>query len=246
MWRKELITAPPEQAWDAEYWSRENVRQFYRARESAFRDIVSLIAARRPPPGRWLDVGCGVGALLGLAAARGYEAIGIEASRIARDLALQHVPGATIHLGVVPEILDSMGRFDVVTLTDVMRSVEDPARTMRALASRMSEGGLLMVREVDASKREGSAFKSSAEVGAYAQVFAPATMRWFFPRIPLTEVETLPSPMFVETGCDERGTGSWLPAWVKRSFWPLALAANRLAFGRLVVTPNFLALARRR
>jgi SAM-dependent methyltransferase len=246
LWRRQLITAPPEQAWDDEYWSHDTIRRFYRARESAFRDIVSLVAARRPPPGKWLDVGCGVGTLLGLAADQGYEVTGIEASRIAREAALRHVPGSTVHLGVVPEVLESIGSFDVVTLTDVLRSVEDPARTISALASHISEGGLLMVRETDATKRQGGDFKSSAEVGAYAQVFAPDTMRWFCPRVALPEVEILPSPMFIETGCDERGKASWLPAWTKRSIWPLAMAANRLTLGRLVLTPNFLALARRR
>jgi len=44
--------------------------------------------------GRWLDVGCGPGLVTSLAAARGFEALGVDPSAAMVEAARSHTPGA--------------------------------------------------------------------------------------------------------------------------------------------------------
>jgi SAM-dependent methyltransferase/3-polyprenyl-4-hydroxybenzoate decarboxylase len=50
-------------------------------------DIIAALAAHAPPPGRLLELGCGVGAIARHAAALGYRAVGADVSEVALALA---------------------------------------------------------------------------------------------------------------------------------------------------------------
>jgi SAM-dependent methyltransferase len=73
--------------------------------------------------GSVLDVGCATGSFLALAAARGWEIAGVEASSFAREQA-----SARLGLCVPSSLadLDPGRRFDVVTLHHVLEHVMDP------------------------------------------------------------------------------------------------------------------------
>jgi SAM-dependent methyltransferase len=93
---------------------------------------------------RLLDIGCGPGFFLKTAIARGWQAHGIEPSRQASAHA--RTLGATVtegffNAGTAP----SLGRFDVVNLTNVLEHVPDAAQTLTRAAALLAPGGVLCV-----------------------------------------------------------------------------------------------------
>ena len=77
--------------------------------------------------GRWLDVGCGAGALMRAAAGRGWTAVGTEVAP--RALPKPCGPdGFEVHLGELEALGSPEQSFDVVTLVEVVEHVPEPAR----------------------------------------------------------------------------------------------------------------------
>jgi 2-polyprenyl-6-hydroxyphenyl methylase / 3-demethylubiquinone-9 3-methyltransferase len=99
--------------------------------------------------GRVLDVGCGTGFLLEQLAGRGFSGVGVDLSpeSVAHASRRLEEIGALDRLSAVvgsayepPE-----GPFDLICLTDVLEHLEDPRACLRALASRLAPGGLVVV-----------------------------------------------------------------------------------------------------
>ena len=105
---------------------------------------VTLVAARRPPPGRACDVGCGYGFFLDALRARGYEVTGCEVGAPA----LAHC--ARLGLAVRATLLEDAdwpaGAFDVVSAFYVIEHVFDPRAFLQACRRLLRPGGLLMLR----------------------------------------------------------------------------------------------------
>ena len=97
------------------------------------------------PPGRLLDVGCGYGWFLEMAAKRGWEGVGVDRSpravRHARDrLHLDARCGDTQTIGF-PD-----GAFSLVTLWNVLEFVPDPVGLLREVHRVLEPGGTLFLR----------------------------------------------------------------------------------------------------
>jgi len=93
---------------------------------------------------RLLDIGCGPGFFLKTAMARGWAAHGIEPSRQAAAHARSL--GAEVTEGFFNwESAQRLGRFDVVTLTNVLEHVPDAAQTLSRAANLLEPGGVLCV-----------------------------------------------------------------------------------------------------
>ncbi len=97
-----------------------------------------------PSRRRLLDIGCGPGFFLKTAIVRSWTAHGIEPSRQAaahaRDL------GATITEGFFgPETAPLLGRFDAITLTNMLEHVPDPIAILEQARDLLDAGGLLCV-----------------------------------------------------------------------------------------------------
>ena len=91
---------------------------------------------------RLLDIGCGHGFFLKTAIARGWDAHGIEPSRQAAAHARSL--GASVTEGFFnAETAPTLGRFDVVNLTNVLEHVPDAAKTLKRAADLLEPGGVL-------------------------------------------------------------------------------------------------------
>jgi SAM-dependent methyltransferase len=109
-------------------------------RRATARRLLGL-AERHAAPGRLLDVGCGHGLLLDEARRRGWAVLGLELSAAAAAHA------RALGLEVRDTTLDQLeeGPFDTVVLADVLEHLDDPVGAVRAAASRLRDGGVLLV-----------------------------------------------------------------------------------------------------
>jgi len=113
-------------------------------RETLWADVADLLAAHAPGK-RVLDVGCGTGDLLSVLRERGFEGEGIELSgdavRIARDRGL-----TARSLTAEALAQTEAGRFDAVTMLNVLEHVPAPAQLLDACRTLLGPGGALLVR----------------------------------------------------------------------------------------------------
>jgi SAM-dependent methyltransferase len=119
------------------------------AQERALREelgsYVDAIARRGPPPGRWLDVGCGAGTLLSLIQARGYTAEGVELTKDRRDVA-QRETGCVVYDAPIETLGLPAESYAVVTMINVFSHLTDPMGTLASIANVLLDGGLLLLR----------------------------------------------------------------------------------------------------
>jgi SAM-dependent methyltransferase len=107
---------------------------------------VILKYARGP---RLLDVGCAAGFFIEAALDAGFDAVGIELSPMAIELARPTVRGR-ITCGDVNVLLASEARqFDVVTAFDIIEHTLDPAAFLDDIGRVLAPGGLLVVSTPD-------------------------------------------------------------------------------------------------
>jgi 2-polyprenyl-3-methyl-5-hydroxy-6-metoxy-1,4-benzoquinol methylase len=95
-------------------------------------------------PGRLLDVGCSYGAFLQLAKERGWEAQGVELSRVTADHARRE-RGLSVFTGTVEEAAFPDRHFQAITLWDVIEHFDDPVGTLREIDRILAPGGILFV-----------------------------------------------------------------------------------------------------
>lgn len=103
-------------------------------------------------PGRLLDVGCGDGAFLARAEARGWSVVGLETSPEAAALARAAIRGPVI--GAPLEEAQVPGEFDAVTFWDSLEHLVDPAGALRQVAAHLRPGGLVGVTMPNAAGAE--------------------------------------------------------------------------------------------
>jgi len=96
--------------------------------------------------GRLLDIGCGTGEFLDVAARSGFAVTGIEPSPTASEIASKR------HSIIRGEFLDldlAGRRFDTVTLWSVLEHVLNPADVLSRISSLTEPGGILALRVPD-------------------------------------------------------------------------------------------------
>lgn len=104
---------------------------------------LELLRAYRPA-GRLVDVGSGGGFLVRAAGEAGWRAVGLEPSESASRSAVreEHIQVVTGRLQAAPL---APGRFDAVTMLDVLEHVLDPRAFLREARRLLVPGGLLLV-----------------------------------------------------------------------------------------------------
>lgn len=126
--------------------------------EEQFRTYVEL-GRRYAPHGRWLDIGCGGGLLLSLAADAGYVGEGIELSADRRAVA-GDVTGRPIHGTPVEDVQFPDASFDVISLINVFSHLTSPAATLAELRRILKPDGVLVMAtgEMTAGVRKSHMF----------------------------------------------------------------------------------------
>ena len=113
--------------------------------EPAYRAVLDRLALR--PSARLLDVGCGAGTFLALAAARGVRVAGVDASPALVELARRRVPGADVRVGDLQFLPDAEATFDAVTGLTSFFFAQDMVAALRE-AGRVAKPGAPVVVEV--------------------------------------------------------------------------------------------------
>lgn len=108
--------------------------------------IRSLLNPVYHPP-RLLDYGCGLGFFLDTAFDHGLDVTGVEFN----DYAIGYIRKRYQYSVSGPGDLDRARRYDVITLFDVIEHLREPFDTLRHLAERLEDGGLLVVSTMDST-----------------------------------------------------------------------------------------------
>ncbi len=111
-----------------------------------FRRAVRLLGPARGR--RLLDVGAYCGYFVDVAREAGFEAEGLELSRWAAEHA--RGLGLLVHRETLAERAGGGGRYDVLTLWDVLEHLADPRAELEAARSLLAPGGRLYLSTIDA------------------------------------------------------------------------------------------------
>src|SRR6266702_3116711 len=91
-----------------------------------------------------LDVGCGGGFALLLAAARGATVSGLDATPALLDIARERVPDAVLAVGDLEDPMPfEVGAFDVVTAFNSVQYAGDPVAVVKNISQLIRPGGLI-------------------------------------------------------------------------------------------------------
>jgi len=130
---------------------------------------------------RLLDVGCGGGFALLLAARRGATVSGLDATPALLDIAAERVPGAVLTAGDLEDELPfGAGTFDVVTAFNAVQYAGDPAAALRGMARVTRPGGLIavVVWGPPAQCESGVMFRELGPLLPPAPPDAPGAVAW--------------------------------------------------------------------
>lgn len=119
------------------------------AKAALFAGALDLLDREFPVKGRLLDIGCATGELLAAAAALGWQAEGVELNP-ALALKAEAAGFAVSPLPVERAMLDK-NAYDAVTVFEVFCLMDKPAAAAAELFRIMRPGGLLYVRDFNAS-----------------------------------------------------------------------------------------------
>ena len=100
-----------------------------------------LDAAKVGANTKLLDIGCGGGGLAVLAAQRGAEIYGLDASRALLDISSERVPKGTFEIGDSQALPFKNATFDVVTACNCIQFVEDQRKAVMEAKRVLKPGG---------------------------------------------------------------------------------------------------------
>ena len=116
----------------------------------AARAKLDWVAGFTPPGGHLLDIGANIGIFVREAMAR-FDAVGIEPSAAMVRWAKQNL-GAAVQVGsVFDEMPAFVGRFDAVTMFDVIEHLDDPTTAVQQCSRYLLPGGRLFITTPDIS-----------------------------------------------------------------------------------------------
>ncbi|OGW84229.1 MAG: hypothetical protein A2987_06125 [Omnitrophica bacterium RIFCSPLOWO2_01_FULL_45_10] len=143
-----------------EYFSTSTSRRF-----KLFEDALRQIECVKPEKGRILDVGCGRGEFLHVAAERGWEAVGTDISKSFVGYARQNF-NANAFVGDLEKIDLPPEYFDAVSLISVIQYIQNPMKTLKKINSLLNKKGVLYIETTNEDAllfRAGDLFQSLKE-----------------------------------------------------------------------------------
>lgn len=111
---------------------------------STYQSALRQIELYRRPQGKLLDIGCGNGIFLQLAAARGWQAFGIEPNSTNAEM-LRREHGIHIYQADFSEATVPEEEFDVVALWDLIEHVPNPCEMVKQCAKLLKPRGILVI-----------------------------------------------------------------------------------------------------
>jgi 2-polyprenyl-3-methyl-5-hydroxy-6-metoxy-1,4-benzoquinol methylase len=161
---------------------------FYAQYTDYYRDQSAIDAARAkvdwvsrfaPPGARLLDVGANVGAFVKCASER-FDALGIEPNPGAVAWAREHM-GARVEMGsIFDEVTAYVGRFDALTMFDVIEHVDDPTAALRQCRRYLAAGGVLFITTPDIGSLSGRLLGRAwyyIDLEQHVSLFSMATLK---------------------------------------------------------------------
>ena len=113
----------------------------YQGRRALTRLPIGVL--RDAPAGRLVDVGCGRGDLAALFVERGWEAVGIEPSAAACEVARRR--GVETRQGTLAAVALEPGGYDAAIFQHSLEHSDDPARDLGRTAAALRSGGVALV-----------------------------------------------------------------------------------------------------
>lgn len=165
-----------------------------------------LDAARVGAGDRLLDLGCGTGLLLQLAAARGAAVSGVDVSATMLGVAGDRLPDADLRIADLQHPPFPDGSFDVVTAVNAFQFAVDPPAAIRAAARLLRPGGRLVIGSFAEPERA-----ESTVVHLAMAALSPARAGDHAPYA-LSEPDVLAAAL-AGAGLRRRGTGEVVCVW---------------------------------
>jgi SAM-dependent methyltransferase len=135
---------------DASYFDREYF-ELHPGKVKYLDYLVGLLRSHGVPEGgRVLDVGAGYGFFLAALEKAGYEAYGMEISSHAAAEARKRTRAEVVEQGAEAPFPYPDGRFDAITLLDVIEHLEDYGATLASCRRCLKPGGKLFVITLNA------------------------------------------------------------------------------------------------
>jgi SAM-dependent methyltransferase len=128
-----------------------------------------------------LDVGCGGGFAMMLAALRGATVSGLDATSSFVEIAQERVPAASLSVGNLEDRLPfEAGTFDVVTAFNSIQFVDDPIAAVKNMSQVTKPGGLISVVVWGPAEQCESAimFREMGPLMPAPPVDAPTPIAW--------------------------------------------------------------------
>jgi SAM-dependent methyltransferase len=106
----------------------------------------AIVRALTPLTGRsLLDVGCGTGLLVQLAASAGARVSGLDATEPLLAVARERVPQADLRVGDIEDLPYDDGTFDAVTAVNAVQYADQPHAAVREMARVTRRGGRVVI-----------------------------------------------------------------------------------------------------
>lgn len=111
-----------------------------KAREATSRYNLDRVMKYVAPGGKLLDVGSYCGAFMKVASRQGLDVTGLEPSAWAADVSRNLIPAPVIQ-GTLDDMASHHGRYDLITLWDVLEHFDDPVAELRKINSLLTPDG---------------------------------------------------------------------------------------------------------
>jgi SAM-dependent methyltransferase len=146
-------------------------RDWSEVQEGVVRPVYEAVFAQvgLAADGRYLDMGCGAGMALQLAADRGAQVAGIDAAPELLAIARERVPHADVRLGDLEELPFDDSAYDLVTAFNSVQYAGNPSMALREARRVLAETGTLAV----VVWGEPAGMEAAAIVAALGQLMPP-------------------------------------------------------------------------
>ncbi len=151
--------------------------------KTIFRERVEDIILQRVPSGKLLDIGCGSGHFLKVAANCGFEVYGVEPQPQMAAFAETELGLKNIHSGSFEGLEFPGVHFDVITLWDVLEHVPSPHSVLQNVFKRLRPGGWVFAYTENVESFNVFIAKEDSEIFApdvHLRHYSPKTFRMEF------------------------------------------------------------------